>query len=514
MSSSHELDYCTCKHKEIIRSELYLKQFEIVFSFLYKFSRLRKKNEKKLLCACHNCGLVSGRLHACIGCATFSCWSKGHALDHYKNSNHIFAADFHCKQIYCFLCEEYIYDSVLDRFKEIQSNKARLSALQSYDYNPRRILFTSWKPSEKENQILRRFSTRNGGEGLRGLNNLGNTCFMSCILQSFIHNPLLRNFFLSGKHTEELCVLRSAKKKSVCLACELNFLFREFFSGSIHPYSPHKFLHSVWTHAHHLSGYEQQDAHEFFIAALYGMHLSCQGKPKKCQCIIHQIFTGALRSDVSCMRCGHVSTTVDPFWDVSLDLHGYSSETPGSTTNKKSHTLYDCLRRFTQPESLGSDQKIFCSNCNSKEEKTKQLSIKHSPIVLCFHLKRFEHYAQSSKLRSCIEFTSHLSIAPFLSSAIVRKRECKKGKNVSELEKEEEISLLESMKSQYTLFSVVNHHGSLHSGHYVSYVKHNNQWFLCDDGAVTTATLEQVLNSEGYLLFYIKDNLEFERSSI
>jgi hypothetical protein len=33
----------------------------------------------------------------------------------------------------------------------------------------------------------------------------------------------------------------------------------------------------------------------------------------------------------------------------NLLLLVYIAETPGSTTNKKSHTLYDCLRRFTQP---------------------------------------------------------------------------------------------------------------------------------------------------------------------
>lgn len=38
------------------------------------------------------------------------------------------------------------------------------------------------------------------------------------------------------------------------------------------PYSPAKFLYSWWQHAANLASYEQQDAHEFFISMLDGIH--------------------------------------------------------------------------------------------------------------------------------------------------------------------------------------------------------------------------------------------------
>jgi len=45
---------------------------------------------------------------------------------------------------------------------------------------------------------------------------------MNVILQSFVQNPLLRNYFLSDRHHAALCPAREN-----CLACELDKLFTE-----------------------------------------------------------------------------------------------------------------------------------------------------------------------------------------------------------------------------------------------------------------------------------------------
>ncbi|KAL8175407.1 UNVERIFIED_CONTAM: Ubiquitin carboxyl-terminal hydrolase 22 [Gekko kuhli] len=142
-----------------------------------------------------------------------------------------------------------------------------------------------------------------------------------------------------------------------------------FYSGHRSPHIPYRLLHLVWTHARHLAGYEQQDAHEFLIAALDVLHRHCKGddngkkanNPNHCNCIIDQIFTGGLQSDVTCQVCHGVSTTIDPFWDISLDLPGSSTPfwplspgSDGSVVNGESHmsgttTLTDCLRRQSHP---------------------------------------------------------------------------------------------------------------------------------------------------------------------
>ena len=52
---------------------------------------------------------------------------------------------------------------------------------------------------------------------------------------------------------------------------------------------------------------------------------------------------------------------------------------------------------------------------------------------------------------------------------------------------------------RYSLFAVVNHSGTIESGHYTCFIRsYKDQWFKCEDHVVTRATSGEVLTSEGY----------------
>jgi ubiquitin carboxyl-terminal hydrolase 22/27/51 len=60
----------------------------------------------------------------------------------------------------------------------------------------------------------------------------------------------------------------------------------------------------------------------------------------------------------------------------------------------------------------------------------------------------------------------------------------------------------------YELFCVVNHHGKIDNGHYTCYIRQREIWYKCDDHIVTKAPLSDVLNSRGYMLFYVASNMD------
>ncbi|KAK2714746.1 ubiquitin carboxyl-terminal hydrolase 22-like [Artemia franciscana] len=511
-----------CTHLSNFKAVKGTQPYRLVHAYFVACPSKEARKRKAKSCVCHTCQGYGSRLHACLHCIYFGCFTKSHIQMHCQQRKHYLAVDLCYGAVFCAQCGDYVYDREFEVIAHAHNRKALKALGLGEPFKP-------WEPSPIEADLLKQNFKRKrisglSTIGLRGLINLGNTCFMSCIVQTLIHTPLLRDYFLSDRH---MC--RLPEKSDSCLVCEVSRLFQEFYTGKKNPLSLHKLLHMVWTHAKQLAGYEQQDAHEFFITTLDVLHRQCTFDEKSivngqnqtsCNCIIDQIFTGGLQSDVVCQACNGVSTTVDPFWDISLDLgpnsavssQGSSEPSSPSGSNNSSETfvsngtlyptsLIDCLERFTRPEHLGSASKIKCSRCGSYQESTKQLTMKKLPIVASFHLKRFEHFNRfHKKISTFISFPETLDMTPFLS----HQRNLNNNGNFRNLRNDRKDQL-------YSLFAVVNHVGSLDSGHYTNYIRlHANEWYKCDDAQITKVKLQEVLDSQGYLLFYHKQILEYE----
>ncbi|GAA5846269.1 hypothetical protein JCM3766R1_002192, partial [Sporobolomyces carnicolor] len=450
---------------------------------------------------CATCSETSLRPFVCVTCAVPSCGSAAststsHAEHHFRRLNHSIAWDLRSQSLFCFACQSYTATRATNRIKltgqfdtfddytkpletagagPVKKRKRRHAAAAGGDFSVATLLESSNTP----HMVV----------PARGIRNLGNSCYMSVILQAFFLNPFLRAYFLSDRHGRTRC--ERASRSEPCLSCELDSLFSDYYSSSPNEaLAPTKFLHAFWSSSYDALGYSQQDAHEFLISTLNLLHShspSPTDNPlKQCPCIVHNTFSGRTRSQISCGRCGHQSETFEMFLDLGLDVRDRAA-------GKDLTNLNDCLKSFTAAEKLPA--KYDCAACgNPPEPASKRLSITALPQVLCVQLKRFEHTALAgggggAKIDTFVRFPLELDMTPFLSSTIDYPTLAAKSVTV---------------QNRYRLLSVVAHEGSLSQGHYTTYARGTDDFFHIDDEKVRRCGLKEVQSSKAYLLVYAR----------
>jgi len=184
-------------------------------------------------------------------------------------------------------------------------------------------------------------------------------------------------------------------------------------------------------------------------------------------------------------------------------------------------TLAGCLRRFARPERLGPAAHWRCSSCGSTAAALKQMSIRRLPLVLCFHVKRFEHGGATQRPRKLdvpLRFPLQgLDMAPFTTSHVLRSQLLQHGAcsnaafaapgAAAEAGVEGGVGGSYQQQCLYELFGVVSHWGDMQSGHYVSYVKCDGFWYLINDPWVVAVTEADVAQVQAYMLFYAQQHV-------
>ncbi|XP_037123670.1 ubiquitin carboxyl-terminal hydrolase 16 [Syngnathus acus] len=187
-----------------------------------------------------------------------------------------------------------------------------------------------------------------------------------------------------------------------------------------------------------------------------------------------------------------------------------------ASPDKQECSVESCLFHFTEEETLSENNSLLCISCtkwqagknksagakkNVYTEASKQMLISSPPPVLTLHLKRFQQNGYSiCKVNRHVPFPLILDLAPFCAL---------KSKNVAEGERQ----------ILYSLYGIVEHSGTMRSGHYTAFVKVRPQnsnpssgklegdpplgsWFHISDTSVQPVSESRVLSSQAYLLFY------------
>ena len=143
-------------------------------------------------------------------------------------------------------------------------------------------------------------------------------------------------------------------------------------------------------------------------------------------------------------------------------------------SQKSNLSLADCFELFYCTEQLDDENSIFCSSCKKNTKILKTLEIVRLPQILIIHLKRFQK-------RGLNYFKNNASIDYPIENL--------------------DLGKFSQQSGVYSLYSVVEHHGTLNCGHYTSICKGSDlKWRLFDDDIVKPAT--SIISSSAYILFY------------
>ncbi|XP_059824078.1 ubiquitin carboxyl-terminal hydrolase 16 isoform X1 [Hypanus sabinus] len=204
----------------------------------------------------------------------------------------------------------------------------------------------------------------------------------------------------------------------------------------------------------------------------------------------------------------------------------FCTSTNGKLLSGKDCSIEACLQQFTQIENLTGANKLLCEKCTQRQYKSgmksnanaddkwvyrnakKQTLISSFPPILILHLKRFHQLGFNlRKINKHIHFPQVLDLTPFCAV------NCKNVEGYTNI--------------LYSLYGVVEHSGTMRSGHYTAYVKvraprkhlseyalsrckvpiisaeaPRGRWFHVSDTSVKAVAESDVMNAQAYLLFY------------
>ena len=318
-----------------------------------------------------------------------------------------------------------------------------------------------------------------------GLKNLGCTCYINSLLQTFFNIPLLRESLLD-------CNYSSLTEKNCFYQLKKVFYSLKYLQTTY--YTPTSFIENYDNEE--LNARVQMDIFEFFCDFLDKIEQKL--KNSKNENIIKYFFMGR-QNDVLTFEgdCNHHRTNESQFYSIQLQVQG-----------KKD--IYESLDTLIEGEKMFGDNCIYCPQCDKKLPCTKSQNFKVLPRIFMFVLKRFEFNYQTMqkiKINDYYEFPLILDMNKYTDRYI------NNGSNED---------------NTYKLKSIIIHTGNCDSGHYYAFIldEKSNEWYEFNDTKIQRFNIEElsleafgnkeeVINDIGkenentrnaYMLFYEKIN--------
>jgi ubiquitin C-terminal hydrolase len=304
---------------------------------------------------------------------------------------------------------------------------------------------------------------------MKGLANLGNTCYLNAALQCLLHTPGLTNYVLSGWADKDLL----KKRVNACaLAGEYIALTRAYWTrpepatvdpagvwaalcklhkpfANARPHDAHEALVLLLKHLHDALArtprIEPSHAYDRVDRAAFDAHVAEDGYS-----ILTELFCGQTECLVADDAGRYSSTTHEHFTGLQLDLEGCSG-------------VAQALARAFAPVRLEGFRPGDGGGAAAPATQTRRLV--YAPLVLVLHLKRFA--PDGAKVDRFLDYPATLDLPA---------------------------------QGVYDLFAAVLHNGD----HYVSLCEVRGQWRRMDDADVAPVDVNAVVSKDAYVLLYKK----------
>jgi len=337
--------------------------------------------------------------------------------------------------------------------------------------------------------------------GLSGLANLGNTCYINSCIQILSHTYELNDFL-----ENELYKKKINNKYDSALLMEWDNLRKMLWKENA-IISPNRFIKIIQKVAQIkgmdiFTGFAQNDLPEFLIFLIDCFHSSLAREIKmtiegvsenetdkiavKCYEMIKTMYSKEYSEIWNLFYGVHTSEIISLENNARLSIHPepyFMIDLP-IPSNIKEPTLIDCFNLYVEGEILEGENAWYNENTKQKENVKRKISFWSFPKILVIDLKRFN--AKRNKLQIFVSFP------------------------LDDLDLSEYVIGYKKKSYIYELYGVCNHSGGVLGGHYTSYVKNaNGNWYHFNDTSVTEVGLIQsIISPKAYVLFYRKKQTE------
>ncbi|KAL6535275.1 ubiquitin-specific protease ubp2 [Orobanche minor] len=271
----------------------------------------------------------------CLECGHFACGGLGlpttpqsHAVRHARQNHHPLVVHYENHQLlWCFPCDKLVHAGKSEDSKHKIALKEVMKMLKQQQpaEGSNADVEDVWFGSASATSAVKMGYSKSiapdikVGYSVRGLVNLGNTCFFNSIMQNLLAIHSLREYLF--ELDESVGSLFGALRKF--------FLETSTAAGSKGVINPRSLFGSLCIKSPQFRGYQQHDSHELLRCLLDGLsteELSARKHTESSDVsitdptFVDAIFGGQLSSTVSCLECGHASTIYEPFLDLSLPV--------------------------------------------------------------------------------------------------------------------------------------------------------------------------------------------------